>query len=325
MPNTPATNRFSKLITDISRLYLNARKIQIQFALETGRRIVEEEQNGAMRAEYGSSLLAQVSKALTKKYGAGFSESNLRKMRHFYVLNQKQSVTTELDWTDYVELLPIQDKKTHKQLEQRILKENLTSVEIRKIVKKIRQLPYAKSAAKSSTKLPPLKRPTDLKLHTFSKSKLRSKLKDGDVLIDCGFVVSWPVGKEELKDVNLTETPSYTYEATIDRVIDGDTLLVIIEVGFRIKVHDKLRLRGIDTPELGTPEGERAKKFVEKILPVGSTIVVKSHKSRVDSHGRFVVDVFYREGVSDPNEILKDAIYLNQHLIDEDYAVRMAE
>ena len=116
MPNTPATNRFRKLITDISRLYLNARKIQLQFAWETGRRIVEEEQNGAMRAEYGSSLLAQVSKALTKKYGAGFSESNLRKMRHFYLLNQKQSVPTELDWTDYVELLPIEDEKTRKRL-----------------------------------------------------------------------------------------------------------------------------------------------------------------------------------------------------------------
>ena len=144
-------------------------------------------------------------------------------------------------------------------------------------------------------------------------------------MIDCGFVVSWPVRKEDLKNVNVTEKPSYTYEATIDRVIDGDTLLVVIEVGFGIKVRDKLRLRGIDTPELGTPEGERAKKFVQELLPVGTTIVIKSHKSRTDTHGRFVVDVLYKEGAQDPEEILKTPVYLNQHLIDEGYAVRMTE
>ncbi|GEM_PF-1690330 len=314
----PALNRFHKLIDDISRLYLKARAVQTQFAWDTGRRLVEEEQNGEMRAAYSSGLFVKISQVLTKKYGAGFSETNLRKMRHFYLLNQKQAISPELGWSDHVELLPIKDAKTRKRLAERILKEDLTSAELRQLVKKIRKLP-------PSAKLPPLKRPADLKLHTFAKSTLRSKLKDGDVLIDCGFVVSWPVRKEELKNLTITDTPSYTYEAAIDRVIDGDTLLVIIEVGFAIKVHDKLRLRGIDTPELGTPEGERAKKFVEKLLPAGSTIVVKSHKSKVDTHGRFVVDVFYKEGVDDPREILKDAVYLNQHLLDCGHAVRMAE
>ena len=145
------------------------------------------------------------------------------------------------------------------------------------------------------------------------------------MLLDCGFVVSWPVRKEDLKNVVVMEKPSYTYEAAIDRVIDGDTLLVVIEVGFGIKVHDKLRLRGIDTPELGTPEGDRAKKFVQGLFPVGTTIIIKSHKSRTDTHGRFVVDVLYKEGVEDPEEILKSPVYLNQHLLDEGCAVRMAE
>lgn len=321
MPTTPATNRFRKLITDISRLYINARKIQIQFAWETGRRMVEEEQNGEMRAAYGSSLLARVSEVLAKKYGAGFSESNLRKMRHFYLLNPKQSVATELDWTDYVELLPIEDARTRQRLEQRILKENLNSKEVRQIVRKVRQLPEAKSTAK----LPPLKRPTDLKLNTFRKSKLGSKLKDGDVLIDCGFVVNWPVSRDKLKKVILTDTPSYTYEAVIDRVIDGDTLLVVIEVGFRIKVYDKLRLRGIDCPELGTPEGERAKRFVAGLLPVDSVIVLKSHKTRTDTYGRFVADVFFKTGENNCDEIISHGIYLNQYLLDQGHAVRMKE
>ncbi len=282
---------------------------------------MEEEQSGEMRAEYGAELVSHVSEILTKKYGAGFSVSNLRKMRQFYLLNQKHSISSELDWSDYVELLPIQDQTTRKRLEQRILKEDLTSVEIRNIVQKIRQVPDTKSAAK----LPPLKRPTGLKLNTFRKSKLRSKLKDGDVLIDCGFVVNWPVSREELKDVILTETPSYTYEAAIDRVIDGDTLLVVIEVGFRIKVYDKLRLRGIDCPELGTPEGERAKRFVAGLLPAESVIVLKSHKTRTDTYGRFVADVFFKTGQRNCDDIIRDGIYLNQYLLDQGLAVRMKE
>ncbi|MBI3618222.1 MAG: thermonuclease family protein, partial [Candidatus Omnitrophica bacterium] len=124
-----------------------------------------------------------------------------------------------------------------------------------------------------------------------------------------------------------------TYAATIDRVIDGDTLLVLIEAGFRIIVRDRLRLRGIDCPEAGTPEGDRAKRVVEKLLPTGSTIVLKSHKDRTDQHGRFVVDVFYessdirRQSSETDDRRLKtdDLIYLNQELLDKGHAVRMAE
>src|SRR3990167_4595564 len=119
-------------------------------------------------------------------------------MRRFYLLNPKESVPTQLDWTDYIELLPVKDEKTRKRLEQRILKEDLNTVEIRQVVREIRDLP------KPSAKLPPLKRPADLKLDTFALSPLRAKLKDGEVLIDCGFFVSWPVKKEELKSLDLS-------------------------------------------------------------------------------------------------------------------------
>jgi endonuclease YncB( thermonuclease family) len=320
MPTTLATNRFNKLIDDISRLYIKTRTMQVAFAWETGRRLVQEEQNGEMHAVYGTRLLAKTSRLLSKKFGPGFAESNLRRMRQFYLTYPKRAVTHELDWTDYVELLPIKDDQTRRRLETRAVKEDLTSIEIRQLVHKVREVP-----AKPARKLAPLKQPGDLKLNTFAKSKLAYKLPAGCVLLDCGFFVNWPVKQEKLKGVQVSDTPSYTYEATIDRVIDGDTLHVVIEVGFGIKVYDKLRLRGIDTPELGTPEGERAKKFVAALLPVGSTIIIKSHKTRTDLHGRFVVDVFYREGVETPEAILREPVYLNQRLIDEGLAVRMAE
>ena len=49
MPAAPAVARFHKLIDTISRLYVNARRVQVQFAWETGRLIVVEEQDGKMR------------------------------------------------------------------------------------------------------------------------------------------------------------------------------------------------------------------------------------------------------------------------------------
>ena len=139
-------------------------------------------------------------------------------MRRFYLLNPKESVPTQLDWTDYIELLPVKDEKTRKRLEQRILKEDLNTVEIRQVVREIRDLP------KPSAKLPPLKRPADLRLDTFAVSPLRAKLKDGEVLIDCGFFVNWPVAKEELKSLDLSGEMSYTYAATAAIIKSGTYL-----------------------------------------------------------------------------------------------------
>lgn len=320
MPGVPAVARFQKLVDDIGRLYVDARRAQVRFAWETGRRVVEEEQDGAMRAAYGARLIPKLSKELSKKYGPGFSMNVLRKMRQFYLLNPKQPLTVELDWTDYVELLPVKDDKTRKRLEQRVLKENLNSVQLRQLVRETHRGPEKEPQA-----LPPLKRPAGLKLDTFAISTLRPELEDGSVLIDCGFFVNWPVAKEEVKNLNIPEEMSYTYAATVDRVVDGDTLLVLIEVGFGILVHDRLRLRGINTPELATPEGQRAKRFVEQRLPAGAALVVKSHKWRTDSHGRFVADVFYKKGVEDARGILTDGTYLNQELLESGHAVRTAE
>ena len=327
MPNVPAVDRFRKLVDDISRLYVDARRVQLQFARpvgslreQTGRLIVVEEQDGKMRAAYGKELIPRLSKELTQKYGPGFSDKVLWNMRQFYLRNPILPTSGVLDWSDYVELLPVKDEKTRQRLERRILKEDLNSSQIRRLVREIRREP-----GKDPSALPPLKRPADLRLDTFSISPLRAKLKDGEVLIDCGFFVNWPVAKEELKGLDIAGEMSYTYAATVDRVIDGDTLLVIVEAGFRIIVRDRLRLRGIDCPEVGTPAGDRAKRFVEKLLPAGAAIVLKSHKDRTDQHGRFVVDVFYKQGVEDARAIIKDGTYLNQELLDKGYAVRMAE
>ena len=62
------------------------------------------------RADYGKQTLKELSKALTKEFGKGFSRANLYNMRQFYLSYEKvQSVTGKLTWTHYCELLTISD------------------------------------------------------------------------------------------------------------------------------------------------------------------------------------------------------------------------
>lgn len=75
-----------------------------------GRIIVEYEQNSNDRAAYGQQTLKDLSKALTKEFGKGFSRANIYNMRLFYLTYKKiQSVTGKLTWTHYCELLSISD------------------------------------------------------------------------------------------------------------------------------------------------------------------------------------------------------------------------
>ena len=56
-----------------------------------GREIVEEEQKGKARAEYGKGLIEHLSRQLTERYGKGFSIANLRNFRQFYMTYQDRS------------------------------------------------------------------------------------------------------------------------------------------------------------------------------------------------------------------------------------------
>ena len=51
---------------------------------------------------------------------------------------------------------------------------------------------------------------------------------------------------------DIVMRPCYRYLAELDRVVDGDTLDVLIDLGFYIRIKERIRLEGVDTPELGT-------------------------------------------------------------------------
>ena len=82
----------------------------VQTYWEIGRQIVEYEQKGNEKAEYGSELLKRLSVDLTDHYGKGFGLSNINKMRKLYLCYPiLQTLSAKLTWSHYVELLKIED------------------------------------------------------------------------------------------------------------------------------------------------------------------------------------------------------------------------
>ena len=75
-----------------------------------GKHIVEFEQEGAQRAQYGKSLLATISKDLTQRYGSGFNRNNLQYMRKLYSSFENcTTLSCKLTWSHYVEILKADD------------------------------------------------------------------------------------------------------------------------------------------------------------------------------------------------------------------------
>jgi len=98
-----------------------------------GRYIVEFEQAGQERAEYGSHLLSQLSKDLKLLHGKGFSRRNVLDMRRFYLAYPKwQTVSAKLSWSHYTELLAISDDLARSFYEQQCINEKWSVRELKR-------------------------------------------------------------------------------------------------------------------------------------------------------------------------------------------------
>lgn len=100
-----------------------------------GKRIVEEEQNGEKRAEYGKKLIKELSKKLTKEFGKGFSERNLEQMRKFYLaysIPQTVSAEFRLSWSHYLILMRMENLDERNFYEIEAIENNWSLRELRR-------------------------------------------------------------------------------------------------------------------------------------------------------------------------------------------------
>jgi micrococcal nuclease len=110
----------------------------------------------------------------------------------------------------------------------------------------------------------------------------------------------------------------YEYKATLIRVIDGDTIDLSVDMGFKMKTEQRIRLAGIDTPEIWRrkhtseeyKKGMKAKKYVEKRLSENDNILIIRTSKGTGIYGRYIADI-----------LLADSdISLNEELLQKGYA-----
>lgn len=116
----------------------------------------------------------------------------------------------------------------------------------------------------------------------------------------------------------------FQYPAKIMRIVDGDTLWLDIDLGFRLHHQVDVRLAHINTPETinYTAKGlvDPAAAYIAKVCPVGCDVVVDIVKQ--EKYGRWLAQIYYAPGVIGPMQILQQAHVLNDELVRAGLAVK---
>ena len=132
---------YQELVQQISATFVHGQARAIaavhSYLVETywkiGQYIVEYEQQGKEKAEYGTKLLENLSRDLKLLHGKGFSLSNVKRMRQLYIVYPIGATAShQLSWSHYVELLKIDDKLERSFYEQQTQLENWSVAELKR-------------------------------------------------------------------------------------------------------------------------------------------------------------------------------------------------
>ena len=174
---------------------------------EIGKLIIEA-QGGEERAKYGNGLIKEWSKELTKLYGKGYDDSNLRRMRQLYVVFQKCAPVGHISWTHYKYILPIKEESKRNYYINLCMKQNLSK---RQLQEKIKNKEYERLEYKDNVELitddsditikdmikNPILIKTNVKVDKLSEKALKSFIleKIEEFLLELGFGFTY-VGSE---------------------------------------------------------------------------------------------------------------------------------
>jgi endonuclease YncB( thermonuclease family) len=115
---------------------------------------------------------------------------------------------------------------------------------------------------------------------------------------------------------------NYLYKAKIIDVVDGDTLVLNIDLGFEVNKEQRIRLAQIDAAEIKTDDGRKAAKYLRDLAMSLEFVVIRTNK--VDIFGRYIGDVFYPKvsgGRQAKIDVFENGIYLNEKLVEENIAM----
>lgn len=104
----------------------------------------------------------------------------------------------------------------------------------------------------------------------------------------------------------------YNYKATVDRIVDGDTIDVVIDLGFKITTHQRIRLKDINTPETFNvkknseeyKKGSAAKDFVVSRIEANNNEVILDTDKDTGKFGRYIATIHLADSETSLNDEL---------------------
>ena len=292
-------------------------------------------------ASYGHRIVDKLSKDI------GLGETTLWEIIRFRRGFPKLYTCKELSWSHYRALLRLPNQEQRRFYEKTANRHGWTVNELSSQIKRdLHKAIVTRSEALPGGEDPFAGQPLHSHRGKLYTHYIRVRARpDGDTrfLLDLGFNQRWrldlygiprprdgiivssrkhrgsPSGYAftELAPRRLTH---YAYVAEVDRVIDGDSIHVNVHCGFGHERLETLRLRAIDTPELSTHAGQRARQFVTDELAELDFVVITT--TRRDKYRRYLAEIFYLPGESDPEVVLRKGVFLNRRLLEERLAVR---
>ena len=345
-PENPGAFPLARTLRDYAEL-----KARVGEVLIAGRQRVEKEM---MRMRYDTGLLINEHVRLNHDRAAYGTQAVLRLEKDFDmdhselgryaqlakaypIVGGRQPLEFNLPWTHYRKLMILQDDERRWELTLRAEKDEWSFEEIEA---RVRHAIGKDRDGKHPDRLPrvclgpfftykiirvpegvlkyaPASSPQELLLDLGFKHRLEMSLFPHARFRE-GTIVTAAEGSFSLeKAEGAADDSLYTYKARVEEVTDGDTLKVDFHLGLGNRKGETIRLNHIDCPELDTPEGKAAKRFVERELSGTEFITLKSVKTRKEKWGRYLGDVFYTRKGRGP------LIYLNQLLLDKGHAVKV--
>ncbi len=295
---------------------------------ETGRLIRHHVLANQDRADYGAKTILRLAADLQ------IDRSVLQRCDKFYRAFPIWATWPKLTWAHFRTLSPIADPKLRRALATEANHHEWAVVQLEHRLRKL-----APPEATEVIAIPTGEPPALLKPIRGAPGLHPIVERGGELAVDLGFKLCWPLTGEQSKrfarddivrispDDSLRLAPDaskadlFTYSATLRRVVDGDTLVIALAVSPGVFIEQKLRLRGLDCPEMSTPEGRAAKRFVDALL--AKTIAIVISTSKPDKYDRYLADVFLQPASGPRGQLpAAEEVFLNNALLANGYAVR---
>jgi|GEM_PF-244616 len=307
---------------------------------QIGRRISEAARQSRGAIVPGDKLYARISADLHAMAQLDLAPDTIRRTIQFYKNYPEFPEDSPLTFTHYLTLMRVSDARIRRRLEREACRKNLT---VAQMEDRVGAMSVADPVGQQSTTTARLicERGEPYIYMTLSRKDFKGAR---HTYVDAGFKIHVPLDSGVIRqappslsgpqsryvravkdgrvfDLHLAPRKwqkIHTYAAVVIRVIDGDTLDVMADAGFSMRTPQRIRLKGIDAPEITIPAGRKARAFLIDYLTQCPLIVIRTQKAGI--YGRWIADVFALSGCDDPRQIAREGEFLNQRLLDEGLA-----